>query len=133
MKCALCEKFYQKYPLQTQDVALGKGKVHKLNSCTMAAIKCAFPKGMFSPNNWNCETMNKLRDLVGDWDTESKLGVQCYNNDQKIGLYPLNDTGDFLILTWYKRRGRTEGAWINSGSSMKRLSLKEAEKIIKET
>ena len=61
--------------------------------------KCAFPEGVFVSDNWNCATMNELRDIV--------YKLATWNEDQYTAAIPL-DCGWFIVLGWYKNRGRTE-------------------------
>lgn len=85
--------------------------------------RCAFRDGRFSSNNWNCATMNRLRALVtDDWDRVH------YSEDQFCGVLPFE--GDFLVLSWYKRRGKTEGAWIVDEEWPNPLTLDKAKEIL---
>jgi len=84
--------------------------------------KCAFENGVFSSDNWNCATMGALRNLAE--------GPSVYNNDQHCATLPVFDCGEFLIISWYKSRGQTEGAWIVDSCSILPLSIGEAEAII---
>jgi len=90
--------------------------------------KCAFVKdgiftGVFNPDNWNCATIKKLRDLC--------VSV-CWNEDQNAALLPGVES-QHILLTWYKRRGRTEGAFmLNDGVAMP-LLITEAEQVISTT
>ena len=84
--------------------------------------KCAFTNGIFSNGNWNCETANRLRDLTDD--------TRFYNNDQYCGIVDLDGFGKFLILSWYKSRGRTEGAWVVDQALISPITLKEAEELL---
>ena len=71
MQCKLCKEFYKKYPLEERDDSFEKGKkskVHVLSrhssgnpSVSSAPRLCAFKDGIFSSDNWGCETMLKLR------------------------------------------------------------------------
>ena len=83
--------------------------------------KCAFPDGVFNTDNWNCATMNELRGLCEE--------SYCYNNDQYAAL--LEGAGcDFVLLTWYKHRGRTNGAYQLTDNACTPLTIKEAEEVI---
>jgi hypothetical protein len=69
--------------------------------------RCAFETGVFSPNNWNCATMNRLRQISRD-----KIG-SYYRDDMaaaSIGYVPFED--GYVVMTWYKDRGRTGNAFI---------------------
>lgn len=61
---------------------------------------CAFPMDYFSIDNWNCATIGLLRDIIGE------SGNNHYDNNENLGVIPHN--GMFLVLTWYKNRGRIE-------------------------
>jgi len=84
--------------------------------------KCAFEAEIFNSDNWNCATMNKLRDLAVD--------CKAYADDQSCAIIPIPDDYEFVILSWYKSRGRTEGAWIVSEEEIKPLTIDIAENII---
>ena len=61
--------------------------------------KCGFDKnGNFLEHNWNCATLNALRDMDGK-------ETWCDNNYVKV--VSCCDVG-FGILTWYKQRGQTD-------------------------
>lgn len=62
--------------------------------------RCAFKTGRFSSDNWNCATMNALRDAAEGGD------LKRWSEDQWFAL--LVADGRALALSWYKRRGRTE-------------------------
>lgn len=102
--CRRCKEYNTKYP--------------------SSAIQCAFKNKTktFNKDNWNCATMNALRKIAEEG---------CYwNEDQHLGVVPLKGEGGFLVLSWYKDKGRTSGAWIIEESRIKRLTLKKADRII---
>lgn len=76
--------------------------------------RCAFESGVFNTDNWNCATMNALRDLA------EKLGT-TYRDDLaagSIGYVPFEneDYSGYIVMTWYKNRGRTDNAvvmWVD--------------------
>jgi len=79
---------------------------------------CAFRTGRFSTENWQCDTMNELRKRLAT-QTGSEYG-QAWAGDQNCGVlkHPRADTefnGTFLVLCWYKRRGRTEACVLIDG------------------
>lgn len=86
--------------------------------------KCAFKTGGFDSDNWNCATMNELRDKFND--------NQIWHEDQMGLMAKAFNSGEFLVLSWYKRRGRVEGAWIMDEDKMTSLTLAEAEKILED-
>jgi hypothetical protein len=81
--------------------------------------KCAFHNGeTFDPDNWQCATMNALRDLA------DRPGATHYQEDSRVAVLPYN-TGDvaqddddlinvrgFIVLAWYKDRGTTDQAFL---------------------
>lgn len=86
--------------------------------------KCAFLKGVFCAKNWNCATMNALRDLVG-YQEDERAGVKLWNNDQSAGLLAVDNT--FIVLCWYKNRGCTMQAVVIDGYETMPLVLSAAE------
>jgi hypothetical protein len=83
--------------------------------------RCAFETGAFSSNNWNCATMNDLRDKV--------VNI-CRNDEQRAGLICGVDSLH-VFLSWYKERDATEMALMMTidGKAVP-LSLAEAERIL---
>jgi hypothetical protein len=114
MKCKYCEEY-------------------DLNDWDGDKPKCAFDdNGIFTTLNWNCGTMNKLRRIVEE--------TQVYSNDSHSALIPIEYEGkeednfvyaDFILLNWYKSRGRTDLAKIiTSGNDIQDLTLNIAYEII---
>lgn len=85
------------------------------------APDCGFTaQGRFTEENWNCATLNALRDLADDEDT----GV-AWRYDRAAGIIGVRD--EFLIvLGWYKNRGRTECALVVDGPDVRPLTLDDA-------
>lgn len=66
---------------------------------------CAFDsKGKFKVNNWNCATMNKLRDIA---ENNNDVRYDC-SNEEKTAVLDID--GGILILNWYKDRGKVDMA-----------------------
>ena len=86
--------------------------------------KCAFETPVFNTENWNCATMNAIRRLVED--------KSVYNEDTYCAVLPVFDCGEFLIVCHYKRRGRTEGAFIVDEGSVLPLTYDEAVIILRQ-
>lgn len=90
MSCKLCQK---------------RGKTWKGDD-----PKCAFENGKFSSDNWACATMDELRGISMQLDLH-------YRDDDGAGSFgavPVvtdDDTG-FVVMTWYKNRGRTSQAYV---------------------
>jgi hypothetical protein len=60
--------------------------------------KCAFVDGVFTFDNWNCVTMNYLRELIAD------AGITSHNSDENIGVISIPESSDgvyrgFLVMT----------------------------------
>lgn len=132
MKCPLCEKFYNEYPLID-------GK-HKLGEHIYSSpVICAFdnPEQSFNGDNWGCETMSCLRTIVKGVNDEGHLYFMRDDMcNGSIGVIPLPSdelgTG-YLVMNWYKNRGRTDKAnIINEDDPIKRLSLETALLILRE-
>jgi hypothetical protein len=85
---------------------------------------CAFPNGArFSHENWQCAALDPLRELTGEYpgdvEREGLNVMQLW--DQKVATLIIHDNielADYegfavaLVVTWYKRRGRTDAAWL---------------------
>lgn len=102
---------------------------------------CAFPDGKFDPENWNCATMNALRDLAEEystWNEDNKASVINFPfewvpdlmRSLKVGI---EEQAMFAVLVWYKSRGATptfllvgENNYVNTEPT-----LEHAEAIIK--
>ena len=81
------------------------------------APRCAFSEGVFG-ENWNCATVNMVRDVCYEGQVLDPLVHYQYCDDQKyscINLYEVEGlSGDPYAawLTWYKNRGRTDQIWL---------------------
>ncbi|MCY8754773.1 hypothetical protein [Bacillus haynesii] len=93
---------------------------------------CAFENGVFSPKNWNCATMSKLRRL------SEELGHSDRDDDScgSIGYVPLSDNyapatyegcGGYIVMMWYKERGRVGHALFMTDEGAEPLTLEHAE------
>ena len=94
---------------------------------------CAFQRGVFHAENWNCATMGELRNLASLND--------LWNDDQYAGLVAVSEAADeaakglgsFVVLEWYKHRGRTSAAWVlHDESPPTVLTLEQAEAVLDE-
>lgn len=96
--------------------------------------KCAFDDaGIFKADNWNCATMNVLRTLADDCFYEHPPGKALYNSDQTLAVVPSaapSETGAFIVMGWYKSRGRTEVALLIDEEQHTPLTLRAAESFI---
>lgn len=84
--------------------------------------KCAFLSGVFSGDNWQCATMNALRDLAENTETSMR------HEDSSMGFLPIPGEGQFpfLVMSWYKGRGRTSDAFCLCEGSQGSLTLEVA-------
>lgn len=88
--------------------------------------KCAFLLGVFASDNWMCATMSALREVAEEQSESS------WENDQHAIVFPCGmDDGRFLVLGWYKSRGRTEYAGVLSETSISTLDLATAEDVLR--
>jgi len=88
------------------------------------APKCAFTSGVFSGDNWQCATMNALRELVED-KPEAR-----WSDDQWAAVIPVESLSDHIVMSWYKHRGCTELAYIVG--TKEPLTLEQAEMALDE-
>jgi len=81
--------------------------------------QCAFV-GEFH-ENWNCATLNAIRDICHEGQDPMPPGVDYrYCDDQKYATIQIdgihdskgNWIGYALWVCWYKSRGRTEAVWV---------------------
>jgi hypothetical protein len=63
--------------------------------------------------------VNALREIA---EMES-----AYSEDQRAGIVPIRGEAAFVVLCWYKHRGRTENAIVIYGDSTRALTLSDAE------
>jgi hypothetical protein len=94
--------------------------------------KCAFENEVFSNTNWNCATMNELRRISKELNTYQRDDWSCGS----IGYVPMDsenapddfDTlGGYIVVTWYKDRGRTGNAIFITDEETIPLTIKHAE------
>lgn len=93
-----------------------------------SAPACAFEGESFSAVNWNCATVNAVRDLVYEGQKKLPYGVAYqYCEDQKYATVYIDHIEDLpsgraltLWVTWYKSRGGTDALWLLDDSSAPR-------------
>ena len=105
-RCARCE------------VAYGSGRP----SYFASEPKCAFPNGVFASDNWNCATANLLRDAARQDEPD---GHTVWSEDQNAALIPWD--GVFVVMGWYKHRGRTEYIGVLGDSGCRLMTIGEAD------
>ena len=115
----------------------------------MAEPKCVFwdEGGQFNADNWNCALMAVLRtEAERVWnENPPHAGLALLTaDDQRCATITVShlladvpddhDTDfnpDFLVLSWYKQRGRTEGAWLIDQSYLQPLDFERASAIVR--
>lgn len=96
-----------------------------------APRQCAFSGQTFRSDNWNCATMNALRDIAG---APGQTVAEAWG--VKVALLDVDHVGlpgdpDFLDLGWYKDRGATGLARLESHEGLSRpITLDDALAII---
>ena len=112
MKCAYCNARHASDPLDP------------------GAYRCAFEDGRFNRDNWNCATMNRLRAIARN------LGHLHQQDDNSLAYIPIAEADEdgtvgYIVLSWYKDRGRTDHAlFVNCDRPISELTLDLAEAVI---
>ncbi|EMT54781.1 hypothetical protein I532_04215 [Brevibacillus borstelensis AK1] len=85
--------------------------------------RCAFERETFSPDNWNCATMNALRNIA-------EAQGHTHRDDMgpcSIGFVPFEgDDAGYIVMTWYKNRGRTGNAVVMRDSEIRTFTYQDA-------
>jgi hypothetical protein len=94
--------------------------------------KCAFKNGIFTTDNWNCATMNELRRISRELDTYQRDDMSCgsigyVRMDNNHAPDDFDTYGGYIVMTWYKDRGRTGNAVFMTDEEMEPLTIKHAE------
>jgi hypothetical protein len=88
--------------------------------------KCAFESGVFSGDNWQCATMNDLREAAAERGTTMRDDLECGS----FGYLPFSgeDGAGYIAMSWYKDRGATGMAVVlEDDQPVHLLTLREAE------
>ncbi|MET0601840.1 MAG: hypothetical protein ABW167_07610 [Baekduia sp.] len=93
--------------------------------------RCGFnADGTFNTSNWNCATLNELRDRAGDavWNEDDWVSILRAPEIKKPGGSLLVV---FVLLRWYKSRGRTDSVlwWADDGPPTP-ITLEQAELVL---
>lgn len=95
----------------------------------MSSTCCGFtPEGVFDPDNWNCPTINRIRNIVYEgygWehleihevsyqycddDKFATINLSYMWDEEREGCaFPMHDC---LWVGWYKNRGKTNAMWL---------------------
>lgn len=98
---------------------------------------CAF-EGAFE-ENWNCATINEIRDICYEGKGELPHGVDYqYCDDMKYATIKINELelpngsamGLALWVSWYKSRGGTDAMWILDSHGAPRQPTEEELRLI---
>lgn len=128
MMCQRCKKFYKRYPLRDGE----DGKEHQIEEgVSMDPVQCAFEKGVFDHDNWNCETMNELRERC-DYERRDDMSAASFG---VIHIPDVEAGGKiqqgYIVMTWYKQRGKTGQAHVMCDDDVPTLlTLKTAEYVL---
>jgi hypothetical protein len=84
---------------------------------------------VFDENNWNCATMNALRDIA------EKHGYKQRDDDCCIGVVLIPRAAEgaqsgHIVMTWYKERGKTSRAIVMYDDSIQPLLRETAESVV---
>lgn len=101
-------------------------------------VQCAFTNGVFDSDNWQCATANGLRTLI---DENIQPLAKFYTREDmrqgSLGVISIPESeGEgvqqgYLVMSWYKNRGRTGQAWVFwTDSTAEQLTLSTAEFIL---
>ena len=93
--------------------------------------KCAFD-GAFA-DNWNCATLNALRDICYEGQNPMPGVDYQYCEDQKYATVKIDGIEDrrgcriglALWVSWYKSRGKTDAVWVLSDDAPPRIPTEE--------
>lgn len=84
--------------------------------------ECAFTMtGVFDVCNYKCPIMRALRYMPGHTIT---------SQDEVIHIIPTSGVYDFVIVTWYKERGCTEGFYVSHDGVILNGSLLDAMEVL---
>jgi len=98
--------------------------------------RCAFVGGVFTTDNWNCATMNRLRDMTGELEDKGRADTFYFRDDMDAGtIGVLRVVGmkysGYIVMTWYKRRGRVgQAVFMSDDDEPIKLTLDIAEDAI---
>lgn len=82
---------------------------------------------LFYPDNWKCAALDTIRDLARK--------VEVGNFDQHVAILPWRGEApswDYLVVSYYKHRGQTEGLWVLSGRTMQPATYGDVEEFIRD-
>lgn len=101
--------------------------------------KCAFDQnGIFTSDNWACATMSRLRTIADENDLIQKVNetslATIYVPSKDLDDITESDNfdayGGFIILSWYKGRGRVSSAIFMSDEGTMPLNIEHVKRAI---
>lgn len=105
--------------------------------------RCGFlGSGVFRPRNWRCATLISLRAHISSepenvvklvTSADQNFAIISLSSDHEAYENPEQLVGaDVALLSWYKNRGETTGAWLSDGEQMWPMSYPAAEAVMLE-
>lgn len=79
--------------------------------------KCAFLKGPFGTDNWNCATASCIRTIAEVLTKHEFVHLQYLDSDERFATIVVEHIKGLggamtLYVNWYKNRGKTTGMWL---------------------
>lgn len=109
--CDGCKEFVSKHPWNA-------GERRHEDTRLISPIQCAFDgNGNFISDNWNCVALDPLREMAYE--------VEVHNEDQNAAIIRFG-VCTFLIIGYYKHRGRTDMvAFMDSDGAIRPMRLSD--------
>ena len=85
---------------------------------------CGFKNGTFNPENWSCRTLAELRRIACSFEDIHQ------NNDMSLAHIADRDDGGWIVLSFYKDRGRVGTASYVTDTSVTVLTEKKAKEVL---
>ena len=133
MSCKYCEIFKKTHKKDEEGMYIldDTGNV----KFGMEEPRCAFEGEIFSPDNWACQTLSLLREASNDEINEKAWGKYWRSDDiGTISIIPVpdevDDYGGFIILVYYKDRGKVNNAIRITDDFVEPLRKTLAEKMV---
>lgn len=137
MDCRHWEEELSKQGCEYRKVDLPDGRYlqHGEHGYYLGKPECAFSKdGKFLPNNWTCRLLDRIREYVFEFGPDKN---ETWSEDDTVAILAYPDKAKFMVLSYYKHRGRVSGFWIienykirsgKESDAIEFLELKEAKK-----
>lgn len=131
-RCPACAKLHAVHPIQKD------GRHHIEDGFSTGSVGCAFTSG-FHRDAWNCQAIAALRQLAMDlgaveWSHEQTAVARIPSDHLPVeqladGTWPEEDLSlndGWVVLSWYKQRGRCAGARFLTDNGSFPLTLERA-------